>query len=54
MRKETEEATISSLHSQKVSLEVKREELSNTEVHLSETKKELERRQAKTKNSKLE
>lgn len=37
------------MHSQKVSLEVKREELSNTEVHLSETKKELERWQAKNK-----
>ena len=48
-RKETEEATISSLRKQKESLEVKREQLTNTEAHLSETKKELERRQAKNK-----
>ena len=43
------ETAISSLRSQKAALEIKKEQLSNTEVHLNETKKELERRKTKTK-----
>ena len=43
------ETAISSLRSQKATLEIKKEQLSNTEVHLNETKKELERRKTKTK-----
>jgi len=48
-KRKAEEATISSLHSQKLSLEFKKEQLSNTEIHINENKKELERRQAKSK-----
>jgi exonuclease SbcC len=43
------ETAISSLRSRKATLEIKKEQLSNTEVHLNETKKELERRKTKTK-----
>jgi exonuclease SbcC len=43
------ETAISSLRSRKATLEIKKEQLSNTEVHLTETKKELERRKTKTK-----
>ncbi len=43
------ETAISSLRSQKATLEIKKEQLSNTEAHLNETKKELERRKTKTK-----
>jgi len=43
------ETAIFSLRSQKATLEIKKEQLSNTEVHLNETKKELERRKTKTK-----
>ena len=48
-RKKAEEAFISGLRGQKESLEVKREQLSNTESHLGETKKELANWQAKSK-----
>jgi exonuclease SbcC len=47
--RKTEELNISNLREQKKSLEIKKEQLSNTEVHLNETNKELERRQTKTK-----
>src|SRR4030043_1115055 len=47
--RKTEEVNISNLREQKKSLEIKKEQLSNTDVHLDETKRELERRQAKTK-----
>ena len=43
------EKAISKLRSQKSALEIKMEQLSNTELHLSETKKELERRKTKAK-----
>jgi len=45
-----EEALISTLRAQKESLEVKREQLSNTEAHLSETNQGLERWQRRTKD----
>ena len=47
--RKTEEVNISNLREQKKSLEIKKEQLSNTDVHLDEANKELERRQAKTK-----
>jgi DNA repair protein SbcC/Rad50 len=47
--KKSEQTAISSLRSLKAALEIKKEQLSNTQVHLNETKKELERREAKTK-----
>jgi len=48
-RRNFEEASISSLRSQKAALDIKKEQLSNTESRLNETKKELERRDTKTK-----
>jgi len=48
-RKKAEEAIISTLRRQKESLEVKKEQLSNTEVHLSETKEETKRWQTRAK-----
>ncbi len=48
-RKKAEETVISTLRRQKESLEVKQEQLSNTEVRLDETKKELAHWQAKSK-----
>jgi exonuclease SbcC len=48
MRK-SEETAISTLRSQKAALEVKTEQLLNTEVRLNETKKELDLREAKAK-----
>jgi exonuclease SbcC len=48
-RKKAEEAVISTLRGQKEFLEVKREQLSNTETHISEIKKELERWQQRAK-----
>lgn len=47
-KRKSEETAISSLRSQKAALEIKKEQLLNTEIRLNETKKELERRQAKT------
>ena len=46
-RRKAEEATILTLRRRKESLEVKKEQFLNTEVHLSETKREMERWQAR-------
>ena len=48
-RKKAEEATISALRRQKESLELRKEQLSNTEIHLKETSQELERWQTRKK-----
>lgn len=48
-KRKTEDETISSLRSQKESLEVKKEQLSNTKNHLDETAKELELWQSKAR-----
>jgi exonuclease SbcC len=45
----SEEESIASLRSRKTSLDIKKEQLSNIETHLRETKKELERLQIKTR-----
>ena len=48
-KRKAEDEIISSLRNKKASLEVKREQLSNTENHLGETIKELERWQSKVR-----
>jgi exonuclease SbcC len=48
-KKKAEETAISALRRQKEYLKVKQEQLSNTEVHLSETKEEMKRWQTRAK-----